>query len=320
MITLSDFIHLPYTADLTEGGIAFALRSLTSAFDRDGTSPYDRLRRSVAGTAVELAFRRYLSQNDIPFEVKGATPFTDPDRYDVTLNGTRCDLKSFFISRRSQVAEIHRDPAILLDVPALVPSDQHVGEGHSDRDLYIFAFLTGVTAASQDELKRVMDAGQPHYLVHAMAEEWRKPQAWNPLAPLTLKSESEEEVIVELGGQDESRRFITHTVSLPPKTRVKVDEAFHSLSAVHVRSLPEARIGIHSPAHKEAHIISSLDWGNLWVYGMNIYLAGYLSRREFAEKAYNVIPGSRVFQYDRTRSKNLAVKISQLKPLGNLLK
>jgi hypothetical protein len=49
-------------------------------------------------------------------------------------------------------------------------------------------------------------------------------------------------------------------------------------------------------------------------------MAGYLTRREFANKAYNIIPGSRVFQYDRTRNKNLAVKISQCKPLSNLLK
>lgn len=320
MITPSDLIHIPYTPDLTEGGVAFAIRSLTSTFDRNGASPYDKLRRTVANTAVELAFRRYLSQNEIPFEVRGATPFTDPDRYDVTLNGQRCDLKSFFISRRSQVTEIHRDPAILLDVPALVPSDQHAGEGHSDRDLYVFAFLTGLTAASQDELKKVMDSGQPHYLVHALMEEWRKPQVWNPLAPMTLKSDSDEEVIIELSGQDRMRNFITHTVSLPPKTKVKVEEPFYSLSAIHVKRLPDARIGIHSAAHKEAYIISSLDWGNLWVYGMNIYIAGYLTRREFADKAYNIIPGSRVFQYDRTRNKNLAVKISQLKPIKNFYK
>ena len=50
-----------------------------------GGSPYDRLRRIVAGAAVELAFRRYLSEQNIPFDVKGALPFTEHQRYDVTL-------------------------------------------------------------------------------------------------------------------------------------------------------------------------------------------------------------------------------------------
>ncbi len=79
MITSSDFLHLPYTPDLTEGGIAYAIRSLPYTYDRMGGSPFNRLRRIVAGVAVELAFRRHLSEQDIPYDVKGATPFTDPD-------------------------------------------------------------------------------------------------------------------------------------------------------------------------------------------------------------------------------------------------
>src|SRR5688500_3543570 len=100
MISTSDLIHLPYTRDLTEGGIAYAVRSLPYTYNRMGGSPYDRLRRIVAGVAVELAFRRYLSEQDIPFDVKGATPFTDPDHYDVSLGGRGCDGIVFLFSCR----------------------------------------------------------------------------------------------------------------------------------------------------------------------------------------------------------------------------
>src|ERR1041384_1680320 len=91
MITSSDLIRLPYTRDLTEGGIAYALHSLPYIYNRSGGSPYDRLRRVVAGAVVELAFRRYLAEQKIPFEVKEAAPFTERDRYDVSLGGRRCD-------------------------------------------------------------------------------------------------------------------------------------------------------------------------------------------------------------------------------------
>ena len=63
MISTSDFIHLPYTLDLTKSGIAYAVRSLAYTYNRMGGSPYDRLRRIVAGVAVELAFRRYLAEH-----------------------------------------------------------------------------------------------------------------------------------------------------------------------------------------------------------------------------------------------------------------
>ncbi len=318
MIGVNDFIRLPYTPDLTEGGIAYALRSLPYAFDRAASSPYDRLRRVVASAAVELAFRRYLGEQNIPFEVKGAAPFTEPERYDVSLGGHRCDIRSFLISHRGQISEMRGNPAVILDAPALVASDLHAGESRTDNDLYLFAFLTGLIAASQDDLKKAVEIGQPYYLLHVMDKEWRKPFHWNPLGPLTLKSESEEQMLIEVSGQDAGREFMARTYHLPPKTNVLVNDPFHSITAVHVKRLPDARVGIHSPSRKKTHIIGQMDWGNIWVYGMDIHLTGYISREEFRRCANPIAANSRVFQYHHTQVKNLAVPVSELKPLGHL--
>lgn len=318
VITANDFIRLPYTPDLTEGGIAYALRSLVTTFEREGRSPYDRLRRIVASTAVELAFRRHLSQNEIPFEVKPFAPFKDPERHDVFLSGHRCDVKSFFISRRGQVVSIRRDPAILLNAPALVPSDQHAGDGHSYNDLYIFAFFTGLTAASQDDLRKVIAKKQPHFLVHVMPDTWRKPFHWNPLGALTLKSESAEELIVEVSGQGEGREMKRKTVSLAAGTKVTINESFYSITSLHVRRAPEARVGIRCEAIPGAHVVSPLEWGNLWVYGMDIFLTGWISYEEFGRRAGMLLPNSKTFQYERTRVKNLSLLVSKLKPMHQL--
>jgi hypothetical protein len=318
MLSPSDLLHLPYTRDLTEGGIAYALHSLPYTYNRMGGSPYDRLRRVVAGVAVELAFRRHLSEQEIPFDVKGATPFTDPDRYDVSLGGRRCDIKSYFISYREQILEMKRDPRVVLNAPALVASDQNAAEGHSDSDIYLFAFLSGLVAASQDELQKAIYKDQPYYLVHAMPDSWMRPPRWNSLGALVLKSESEETRVVEIGGQDAGRGRRSLVLELPPRTRIQADDGFFSLSYVHVKSPPEARIGIHSPARKETHLIGALDWGNIWVYGMDVLLAGWLTREEFNRRAQPIREGARVFQYDRTRTKNLAVPMSDLKPLAEL--
>jgi hypothetical protein len=272
----------------------------------------------TAGAAVELAFRRYLSQQDIPFEIKSATPFTEPDKHDVSLGGHRCDIKSFLISHRDQISEMRHNPGVILNAPALVPSDHYAVDGYSEHDLYLFAFLSGLIAASQNDLKKVMETNQPHYLIHAMPEAWRKPFNWNPLAPLVLKSESDAEMLVEISGQDQARGFLTRLVNLPPKTRVTINEPFYSVTAVHVKNMPSARLGIHSAAYKEAHVIAPLEWGNIWVYGMDITLAGYISRGEFRQRAKLIVPNSRVFQYDHTKTKNLAVDVSSLNPLQDL--
>ena len=318
MINCSDLLHLPYTRNLAEGGIAYALHSLPYTYNRMGGSPYDRLRRIVAGVAVELAFRRHLSERNISFDVKGATPFTEPDRYDVALGGRRCDIKSFLITHRSQITEIRRNPQILLRAPALVPSDQHAGSEHWLHDLYLFAFLPAMIAASQHELQKVITAKQPHYLVHVMPDGWKRPVKWNPLGKLVLKSESEQAQILEIGGQDEGRALRSCTVELPPRTRVEIESEFFSLSYIHTKSMPSARIGIHSPVRRETYMIGVPDWGNIWVYGLGILLAGYMTREEFSRRASPIQAGSRVFQYDQTQVKNLGVPVSDLRPFSEL--
>ena len=318
MISHTDFLHLPFTPDLTEGGIAYALRSLPYTYDRMGGSAFNRMRRIVAGVTVELAFRRYLSQQDIPFDVQGATPFTDPDRYDVSLGGHRCDIKSFIISHRDQISSLRKQPELLLKAPALVPSDQHVADGHHPNDLYLFAFLTGLMAASQDDLTKAMEANQPTYLVHALPKAWSKPSTWQPLTPLTLKSESDETLTIEIGGQAAGREFLTHKIELPPHTRVKLEHEFYAVSSIHVNQLPNARLGVHSPYMGEPYVVDLFAWGNIWLYGMDIILTGYITYDEFGRKSSQIQPGSRVFQYSKTKTKNLAVPITDLKPLLEL--
>ena len=319
MLTSDDLLHLPYTPDLTEGGIAYACRSLAYTYARMGGSPLNRLRRIVGGVVVELAFRRYLTEQGIPFDVVGAMPFTDPDRYDLSLGGHRCDMKSFLISRRSQISRIRRDPGLLLQAPALVPLDQFAAEGHSSQDIYLFAFLLALIAPSQTDLQKAITAGQPVYLIHPMPADWARPANWLPLDKLALKSECEAPITVEISGQDAERNFVTAALELPPRQRVPVEQSFYSLAYVHAAHKPGARIGLHSPARGEATIVPAHAWGNIWVYGMDILLTGYLTHEEFRRKAHVLPVGSRVFQYDQTRMKNLAVPISELETLAPLL-
>jgi len=280
MLSPADLLRLPYTPDLTEGGIAYALLSLPYK-----NLSYDQLRQRVAGAVVELAFRRYLSQQGIPFETTAATPFTDPARYDVLLGGHRCDVKSQLISDRRKIFELRRDPNALLKASALIPIEPVIGDGFSDHDLFVFAFLLGLTATSSSDLKKTVGANQPNYLIHIMPQIWRNPQRWIPLGALVLKSESASGMLIEISGQDQGRKNLTRLVTLPPKTRITLDEPFYSITSLHVKNIPTARVGIHSPAHKEIHLIPPLDWKNIWVYGLDITLAGFMSRGEFRQHA-----------------------------------
>ncbi|MCP4143585.1 MAG: hypothetical protein GY755_25415 [Chloroflexi bacterium] len=318
MVTKNDFIHIPYTADLTQGGIAYACRSLPHTYNRMGGSNAKRMRRIVGGIAVELAFRRYLNEQNIPFDVKGATPFTDPDKYDVALGGHRCDVKSFMLSRKKQITDLNRDWGLLLSASALIPSDQFAAANQHESDIYIFSFLTGLQASSQKDMAKAIDAGEPLHLIHTMPKAWANPKGWHSLGELALKSDCDETLTIELGGQDAERKFLSKTITLMPRERVKTEASFHTLAYAHVDKMPSGRVGIHSPQKDETYLIPFTEWKNIWLYGMRVVLAGYLTRAGFRQKAKELPAGSRVYQYKRTRTKNLVVPVADLKPLGEL--
>jgi hypothetical protein len=156
-------------------------------------------------------------------------------------------------------------------------------------------------------------------MLYNTPEKWRQPRNWNLIGPLRLKSEADEAIVVELGGQNGVRDFLARQVELPPRTRVTVEDPFFSLSSLRSEKPLKARLGIHSPALKETLLVAPEEWGNIRVYGMEILLAGYMPRGEFGDKAAQVTPGTKVFQYNRTRAKNLAVPVKELKPIGELL-
>ena len=175
MITADELVTLPYTQDLTQAGIAYAVRSFPHTHDPVGGSPFNRLQRTVAGVAVELAFRCYLTGAGVPFDVLSATPFSAPDRYDLALGGRRCEVKSFPIFNKSRIQQFRRNPAHLLEAPALVPADQLTDSHLGYEDLYIFAFVSALVTRSGGDLSRAMDTGQPHHIVTPLPAGWSRP-------------------------------------------------------------------------------------------------------------------------------------------------
>jgi hypothetical protein len=227
-------------------------------------------------------------------------------------------VKSFLINKREQITTIKRAPAHLLRTPALIPSDLFAADQHTAQDIYIFAFISALTTVTREDLIKAIDAQQPYYLIHPLPREWSRPQTWIPLNRLALKSECDETLTVELGGQTAERDFVTATLELAPRTLTRVPQTFYSLSYISVNQIPSARVGLHSPVRGEPYLITPENWGNIWVYGMEMTLTGYITHEEFRHRADPIPEGARVFQFTQTRTKNLAVPIADLHPLGEL--
>jgi hypothetical protein len=287
MVSATDFITIPYTLDMTQGGIAYACKSLHYTYNRMRSSPFKRLQRIVAGVAIELAFRRYLSQNNIPHNNLGATPFTDPDRYDIAIE----------------------------EAQALVPSDQIASTEMKDEDIYIFAFLTALLTPNQHTLEKAIQAEQPIYLIYPLPKDWARPQKWHSLGEISIKSNCTKSIKIELGGQNKEHTIQSEQVILKPLKKIKNQVEFFALHYLYTPNLPDGSIGIKCDTLDDLQIIEPFQWGNIWIYGMDCIFTGYITCKDFRRKAKHLPSGSRVFQYPRTSTDNLALPTKDLYPL-----
>ena len=318
MVTTSDFITLAYTPDMTQAGIKYACQSLPYTYDRMGGNRFDRLRRIVAGKAVELGFKRYLNNEKIPHDMLGTTPFTDPDHYDIAIGGRCCDIKSYMVTQKKRISQIRSHPQQLLEAQALVPVDQMGSDHLTEDDIYIFAFLTALITPNQSTLQQALAAEQPLYMLHALPKKWARPENWRSLGELAVKSNMDTSIKMELGGQDEQHKFQTEHLILKPRMRSTTKKPFATLNYLHTPNFPDGTIGVYSTTLEEAYLVEPLEWRNIWIYGLEIVFCGFMTRGEFREKATRLGAGSRVFQYAQTRTENLSLPIRNLHPLNEL--
>jgi hypothetical protein len=318
MITQGDLVQLPYTRDLTEAGLVYARGVLQNRHDPASSRLYDTLRRTAASAALNLAFRRYLGEKGISFGVEIPVPFSDPARYDLRLGGRTCELKSYLISRASQWQALSNDPRLALRALALVPLDRHTRETVRPRDVYAFGFV-GAQVESKAEDGEGRSVPRDQCWMHVMPRSWRLPQCHAAMGPVILKSESNIENPIELGGKDLSGSPLVVRVQLGERQRVEVPDSLLTLSHVIARSRPSGRVGIHAAARRLTHVIQPGDWHSVWLQGWGITLLGWITREEFRTRATLIPEGRKVFQFDRTKTRNLAVAVSELKPITELM-
>jgi len=107
-------------------------------------------------------------------------------------------------------------------------------------------------------------------------------------------------------------------LTLLPRVRTTSHGEFYSLLYLHVSGLPGGAVGVRSPALRETALVAPGDWVNIWVYGIEVFLAGWLSKADFRAASRRLPKGAAVLQYPRTQTDNRAVPVSKLRPVTEL--
>jgi len=283
----------------------------------DDTS-YEALRQKVAEVSVEVAFRRHLGSQGLLVTTEPPQPFSDPERHDAVLGGRRFDLRTALIRDRKRIEAMQRAPDGLREEWALIPAADVLAPERPDQDVFVFAFLTGLVTRSASELKRALGASQPCALLHCMPDAWKAPRTWRSMDPLTVSCRSPIREL-EIHGQNEGRQHLSRTTALPPEREVKLESGLFAVSALQIQAPTRTAVRVRSAVHARPHIVMPRDWENIWVYGMEISIAGYLTRKEFRSRARPLRRSPRSQTRLRPRTTYLAVPVGQLEPVAGLL-
>ncbi len=301
MITVEDYIYLPFTPDLIRGSLSHAIHLLPYIHTQFADEVYQKFQHLAEATAVELALRRFLSQQNIPFVVQKSLSFAHHDQYDIFMAGRRLML---------QVLQFENDlPLDLLSTQVILPSEHHRTIEPSGRNMYLFAVIV------KSKPKTIMNG---RYLLHILPGFWRQPQKWNPLGGLTCKYAGLARIKLEITGQLANQEIFSSRINLDPGEQAVIQVRYYSISSVHVDQTPADLIGIKSPERKKVYLIQPDQWRDVWLAGSRVILIGTIGFEEFTHRSTLIRPGVKIIPYGSIDEKSMGFPIRELKPVGAL--
>ena len=285
MLKSSDLIRLAYSPDLTQAGIAIASRKLASGSIAGISIDTRQLQREIAQASGALAFHRYLIEQNIPFQIQQSSPFSQPEQATAVLGGRKCELETSLITDAHTAGQTSHSAKRLLETSIRVPAGMQTSGLHSASDLAVFALAVASVTDDRNGLLRKAEAGEPYLCSHVMPEAWRQPEKRKALGPLSLRYAGDTGISLELYGLGFREEPCIEQITLYPQTWVASRYRYRSLSCVHAGAIPTAKIELRSLSRRSVDTILPLQWRNLWLYGREIILIGYLTFEEIWDLA-----------------------------------
>lgn len=318
-LATADLVSLAYSDQYSLAGVQQACESLLHGTGLAADVEPARLRSAVAAVAFEMALRRWLDEAQVSYQLPAHALGAPGALRQLALGGRKCELRPSMLTHAGAVQSVQADAGWLLGTSALVTPAELSAERLAEEDIFMFGCVTGSVAHSLRETQRAAAHAQPLCLVHIPPRPWLGLGSWRSLGQLVLKSAAKQPLQIELGGLDRAHQKLHCTLLLQPMQRTLVPEDFYCLRYVCVAALPDGVLGVHSPALRQTPVITPRQWHNIWFYGLQVYLCGWLNKRDFRSRSVRLAAGTRVRQYVRTEEVVHAIEIVRMRPLARLL-
>jgi hypothetical protein len=315
MLTSSDLLTCRLSPEIMSAAAKVALKGLALA-------PLTRVQDEVAFAAQRivdysayLTLRCCLYEKGVPHSAYLPAPFSDPDQQNLVIGGRRIILQIELIHKKEEIRIQRRFPETILEKEARI---SYSAEHFWEEDLLVFACMSGLLARSSSEINRAFQARQPVCMLHILPLKKRSPRPWSPLGTLSLKTDARRTLTFELGGQCKDKIFCIEKVSIPPGEAVRMETGFYSLTYIKAEEPVYERLALRHRLFEHAYIIHPHQWHNIWVYGLELSLAGYMSWSEYRRKAVPLSEGDGSEPAYHGENALLCLPVYELHPLGYL--
>lgn len=245
-----------------------------------GRSSCSALRRTVSSIATDLALRRLLDHEGLPYTLLEGEPFTRPSWPRIIIGGRRLHLETRLLSSRRAIRRIRTDPGTLRDIPVSLPRKEIDRDAVSEGDLLAFALLLGLETRTLTDHRRAVAKGLPiHLLAQPPEPDWSQPSVGFDLGEVCVTGPPGPiDLVIQgvLTNQEPWRASVALEASSFYRS-----PSLHALTAIHTLTLPEGPIVFTAESRAASWRLHPGGWGNIWVYGMEILVLGWTTVGEF---------------------------------------
>ena len=246
-----------------------------------------RLRRLAAAKAFALALAHALGERGQPARLAGAVAGA-PTIGCVQTGRRTLWAAPTWIASRETIHTLRRGGH--AEAWAVVPWRLREALEPRRDDLLFFGLVLALEAPTPSEASRARQAGFPLWVLHWLPERWR---AFPRGARLTLKAEHA--LTLHLHGQAEGRPA-QHTVALTARRAQRLPLPWEQLTALSADIWPRGRVGLAVRGWRP-YLIAPHQWENVRLYGLEVWLLGFLPWQVFWRKARYFRRGARTFPH-----------------------
>ncbi len=278
-------VRLFYDPAWTPVAVRSVLEALPWLVTRDQPLRVWVLQDLVKERVGQLAWLRWLAEQDLRYEVAPA-PSGMVGREVVWCHGQRLLLATGWLREREAVRLARRAPQRWLqEACAVLPEPQWDAPNGQPEDILVFAWVLALVTRSEEEMARALARGFPAVPAVALPPRWY--HLPRPMQ-VALKYEGPGGVRVRLYGQAEADGPGVLTLRLPARKRVAVPGQWHGVYLLVAATPPRGRLGVALQPAGWRCVFVPWSWQNLWLYGLEVHLVGYLTRRAFRQQARRI--------------------------------